>query len=55
MQKPSPTDIQRVMKVNKTLLELNYSWEEIEAFWKKCIDEAKAMKTNKLCLETKIK
>lgn len=44
MKNPTKKDIQRVMKVNKTLLDLNYTWEEIEAFWKECIEEAKAMK-----------
>ena len=33
---------ERVMKVNNTLREAGKTWEEIEAFWQDCINQAKA-------------
>lgn len=32
------------MKINNTLLEEGFNWEEIEIFWKKCIKKARKQK-----------
>ncbi|NHN26780.1 hypothetical protein FIA58_013930 [Flavobacterium jejuense] len=43
-RKVTDKDRERVKKVNDTLLEKGYSWEEIETFWNKCITETKELR-----------
>jgi hypothetical protein len=35
------TIIRRVRRVNNTLLNMGYNWDEIEAFWRECIAEGR--------------
>lgn len=35
---------ERIKKVNSQLLDLGYSFKEIETFWNECIKEAKEVK-----------